>query len=106
MATTHPTQVRTDAEHSGVRQVLLTLAYAAGIIATIAVATGVAAVLAGFTAGLGQFVLLLAGWLGVVSAAPELSERATIRLAEIEFGQHAPSSTRTVHAVVTYLVAE
>lgn len=106
MATTHPTQVRTDAEQPEVRRVLLTVAYAAGIIGTIAVATGVAAVLASFTAGLGQFVLLMAGWLGVVSASPEISERATMRLAEVEFGQHAPRSTRTVNAVVTYLVAE
>lgn len=106
MATTHPTQVPTDDEQPHVRRVLLTATYAGGIIATIAVATGVAAVVASFTAGLGQFVLLAAVWIGLVSTSPELSERVTRRLAEVEFTQLAPRSTRTVNAVVTYLVAE
>lgn len=105
MASTYPTDVRTDNDSLDSRAVLLLSAYAGGIIATIAVATGAAALLAGFTTGLGQFVLVAAGWIAVVSASPEIAERGTKRLAELEFAQRAPRSARAVHTVVSYFVA-
>lgn len=104
MATTHSTDVRTDDDSLDHRAVLLLVGYAGGIIATIVLATGAAALLAGFTTGLGGFVLVAAGWLAVVCASPEISERATKRLAAIEFGQRAPRSSKAVTAAVSYLL--
>lgn len=104
MATEHRPSVRTTTDHPDVRGVLLAVAYAGGILATVAAATGAAAVLAGFTAGLGQFVLVAAGWLVVVSVSPEIARYGTKRLAEIEFAQHAPRSSKAVTAVVSSLL--
>lgn len=106
MATQHSTAVRTDDDHPDVRGVLLAVAYGAGVLGTVAAASGAAVLLAGFTQGLGQFLLLAAGWLAVVSASPNLSMRGVQRLAQVEFGQRAPRSSRAVHAAVAYLVAE
>lgn len=105
MATTHRTAVRTDVDRPDVRSVLLTTAYAASILGTLAVTTGAAIWLASQTSGLGGFVLVAGGWLAVVSASPALGKRIVARLAEIDVGQHAPRSSRVVNAAVTYVLA-
>lgn len=106
MATQHHTVVRNDSDNSDVRGVLLAVAYGAGIIATIGLATGAAVLLASFTQGLGQFILLAGVWLFVVSASPEISKRSVRRLDVIEFSQRAPRSSRAVQSAVAYLVAK
>lgn len=106
METTYQTPVRTENDELDIRGVLLLAAYAGGIIMTIALATGAAAVLVSFTAGLGQFVLVAAGWLAVISASPEIAKRGTKRLAEIEFGQRTPRTSRAVTSVVRYILAK
>lgn len=106
MATTHPTQVRIENDPIRSRSVVLLAAYAGGIILTMTVATATAAVLVGFTAGLGQFVLVAAGWLVLVSAAPELSKRATIALGDVAFERRAPRTSRAVTAALAYVLAK
>lgn len=105
MATTDLTTVRTDDDRFDARDVFLPAAYAGQILAIVAAATGVAALLAGFTTGLGGFVLVAGGWLAIVSAAPSLAKRGTATLASLEFGRRAPRSARAVDAVVTYVLA-
>lgn len=105
MATEHHPSVPTTTDHPDVRGVLLAVAYAGGILLTVAAATGVAAVLAGFTTGLGGFVLVAAGWIGVVSASPEIAKYGTKRLAALEIAQHAPRSSKAVTTVVSSLLS-
>ena len=102
MATTHRTAARTATDHPDVRNALLTLAFVGGVVGTVAAATGAALLLATLTDGLGGFVLVAGGWLAVVSASPALAKRGTARLAEIDLAQHAPRSSRAVHAVAAH----
>lgn len=106
MATQHHNVVRNDSDNSDVHGVLLAIAYAVGIVATFGLATGASVLLASFTQGLGQFVLLAGAWLFVVSASPEISKRGVRRLDEIEFSQRTPRSSRAVQAVVASLIAK
>lgn len=104
MATDHRPSVRTATDHPDVQGVLLTVAFAAGVVGIVGVATGAAILLASLTDGLGGFVLLAGGWLAVVTASPAVAKRGTQRLAEIEFAQHAPRSSRAVRAAVALVL--
>ena len=105
MATTHSTRTRTADDSLDAHGVLLAVAYAGGVAATIAVATGAAALLAGLTAGLGQFVLVAAGWLAVVCASPEVGGRVARRLDRVEFASRAPRTSRAVTGALAYLLS-
>ena len=105
MATTHTTQIRTADDRLDAHGVLLAIAYAGGVLATVAAATAVAALLASFTSGLGAFVLVAAGWLVVVSASPEIGKRIALRLDRVDIASRAPRSSRAVTAAVTYLIS-
>lgn len=100
MATSHPTAARPADHHLDSRSVLLLCAYVGFVVGTVAAATGAAVLLAGFTGGLGGFVLLGAGWLAVVCGAPAVARRGTGWVAGLELGQRAPRSTRAVAALV------
>lgn len=102
MATTHSIQVHTKNGTIHARGVLLLTAYASVVMLTIGLATATAAVLASFSAGLGQFILVAAGWLAVVSASPALARRATVYLDSNEFGRRIPRASRAVTAALTY----
>lgn len=106
MATTYHPSIRTDTDSLDASGVLLLAAYAGVLTATVALATGAAVLLVGVTNGLGGFVLVAAGWLTLVSAAPAFAAHGTKRLAELEIAQHAPRSSRAVTAVVSSLVAK
>lgn len=106
MATQYQHVVRNDSDNPDIRGVLLAVGYGSGIVVTIGLATGAAALLASFTQGLGQFVLLAGAWLFVVAASPAISKRGVRRLDEIEFSQRAPPTNRAVQAAVAYLVAK
>lgn len=105
MATIDSRSVRTDTDQPDVRRTLLFATYVGQLLVTIAAATGLALLLAGFTTGLGQFVLLAGSWLAVVSASPELAKRGTARLVELEMAHRAPRSARAIGAAVTYVLA-
>ena len=97
MPTTRPAadrpNTRTDVD---VRPALLAGAYVLLLAGSLAGATLAAVLAASVVEGLAGIVVVAGAWLGAVAAAPALARRGTVRLAEVEFAERAPRSTRAV----------